>query len=308
MRINTRGFIGTVTVHSLLLALLLLGGLTFPDPPPEEQGVLVNFGTDDTGMGFIEPEGDESELGGAETGPTEEITEPFEEPAVSTPPVSDNKPVDNTQEVEEVVVKEDPGPTAEELRRQEEEAERNRIQEEQERQRLLEEERIRQEQEAERKRLEEEQRRRDEQANRLNDMGRNTFGRQGVGETDGTEGEQAGTGTNQGTITGSPDAPNYGEGSGLGDGPSYGLGSRNAVGQLPLPNVDDCNVTSRVIVTVEIQVDRDGNVISASVQSATFQDNCIWSVVVEAARRTKFNADQNAAFRQSGWIRYTIEP
>jgi TonB family protein len=80
------------------------------------------------------------------------------------------------------------------------------------------------------------------------------------------------------------------------------------LGQIPIPNVDNCNVTSRIIVRVEIQVDRSGNVLSASVLKATFADNCIWNVVVQAARETKFNADQSAAFKQTGWIEYTIEP
>jgi hypothetical protein len=34
-----------------------LQDLTFPDPPPEEEGILVNFGTDDTGFGHFEPMG-----------------------------------------------------------------------------------------------------------------------------------------------------------------------------------------------------------------------------------------------------------
>ncbi|HKK63391.1 MAG TPA: hypothetical protein VJ951_12575, partial [Bacteroidales bacterium] len=216
---------------------------------------------------------------------------------------------DNTQDVEEVVVKEDPQPSAEEIRQQQEterlrqeqeEAERIRREEEAERQRQL---------EAERQRQLEEQRRRDQQANRLNRLGENTFGNQGTGEQEGSEGVAPGSGTNQGTTTGTEGASNYGAGSGLGDGPSYGgLGNRKAVGDLPLPNVEGCEVTSRIVVTVAIQVDRSGNVTSATVSSATFADKCIWDVVVEAAKKTKFSGDPNAPFKQSGWIKYTIEP
>lgn len=308
MRINRRGFIGTLTVHGLILALLLLGGLTFPDPPPEEEGVLVNFGTDDTGFGTVEPIGDESNQGSPEPEVQEYIPEKVEATSPPERVVTESTPADQTQDIEEVVVKEDPKPTAEEIRRQQEQAELRKKQQEAERVRRAEEERIRREQEEERKRQEEERLRREQQADRLNNMGKSTFGRQGVGEQEGSEGVTPGTGTNQGTVTGSPGATNYGDGSGLGDGPSYGLGSRKAVGTIPLPNVDNCNVTSRIVVTVEIQVDRSGNVVSASVQSATFADNCIWKVVVEAARNTKFTSDQNASFRQTGWIRYTIEP
>ena len=308
MRINRRGLIGTIIIHGLLLALLILGGLTFPDPPPEEEGVLVNFGTDDTGFGSVEPQGDEVNQGTPEPEVAETTPEAVPEYTPPPPAKTETAPADNTQDVEEVVVKEDPKPSAEEIRRQQEETERIRREQEAERIRKAEEERIRQEQLAEQRRIEEERRKQQEQANRLNNLGRNAMGRQGVGEQDGSEGVNPGSGTNQGATTGSEGAPNYGDGQGLGSGPAYGLGTRKAVGGLPLPNVENCNVTSRMVVTVEIQVDQSGNVVGASVQSATFQDKCIWDNVLEAARRTKFTGDQNAAFRQTGWIRYTIEP
>ena len=300
MNINRQGFIGSIIVHGLLAALLILGGLTFPDPPPEEEGILVNFGTDDTGSGFVEPEGDETQAGTPDP-VAEEITEEVaeevqEEVQETTPAPTEPTRVDNTQDVEETPVKEEPQPTEEELRRQQEERER--------RQRELEEQRRREE---EQRKREAEQRKRQEQADRLNNLGESTFGRQGTGEDDGSQGIQPGEGTNQGSTTGSPGATNYGEGSGLGDGISYGLGGRKVEG-VTKPNVDNCEVTSRIIVTVEIQVDRDGKVVSANVSNATFADKCIWDRVIEAARNTKFVSDPNATFKQKGWIRYTIEP
>jgi len=137
--------------------------------------------------------------------------------------------------------------------------------------------------ERERQRLEEERLKKEEQADKLNKLGRNTYGRQGVGEEERSQEYSGGEG-------------------------NYGLGGRKVVGELPNPNIDNCNVTSRVIMTVEIQVDRSGNVLSANVQSATYADNCIWNVVIQAAKNTKFTSDQNAAFKQTGWIKYTIEP
>src|SRR6056297_155191 len=108
MRINRRGLIGTTIIHGLILALLILGGLTFPDPPPEEEGVLVNFGTDDSGFGTVEPIGDESNQGS----PEPEVLENIPEEVAATPPpepvVTESQPADQTQDVEEVVVKEDP--------------------------------------------------------------------------------------------------------------------------------------------------------------------------------------------------------
>jgi len=312
MKLNRRGLIATIIYHTLLILLLVFAGLTFPDPPPEEEGILVNFGTDDSGFGAYEPKGDDQQAGDPELpvveetqAITEEVADPIPEP-VYTPP--EPTPVDHTQDVEEVKVKEDPKPTPEELQREREE--RERIQREREEQQRIERERIERERIEREKREEEErlERERQEQAERLNNLGKKTFGKQGVGETDGSQGITEGTG-NQGDINGSPDSDNYSTGGGLGNNPySYGLGSRKARGTWPLPNMSGCEVTQKIEVQVEIQVDRDGNVISALVQRATYQDNCIWKMVVEAAKKSKFSADQAAAYRQKGWIKYIIVP
>jgi hypothetical protein len=306
MRINRRGLIGTTIIHGLILALLILGGLTFPDPPPEEEGVLVNFGTDDTGFGSVEPIGDQGNQGSPEPEVVENIPEEVAETAPPEQVMAETQPADQTQDIEEVVIKEDPKPTAEELRREQEQAERLRKQQEEERIRRAEEERNRKEQEAERKRQEEERQRREQQAERLNRMGENTFSRQGVGEQEGSEGVNPGTGTNQGATTGTPGATNYGDGSGLGN---YSLRGRNAVGKLPEPNVRECNVDSRIVVIVEIQVDRTGKVVNAVIApGGNYSDLCINNAVRAAALATKFTSDQNAPLKQTGTITYTIEP
>jgi colicin import membrane protein len=308
MKLKGRGLIPTIIYHALLLLLLVFAGLTFPDPPPEEEGILVNFGTDETGFGDFEPMGDDQQAGDPEqeiTQAADESSEEYVEPVQeSTPAYTPPEPaeVDQTQDVEEVQVKEPPKPTAEELERQrQQELERQR-QAELERQRL-EQERIEREAREEQERIERE---RQAQAERLNNMGRNAFGRQGVGETEGGEGITEGGG-NQGVTNGSPDADRYDTGGGLGDGISFGgLGSRS--GSLPKPNMAGCDITQKIEVKVEIQVDRDGRVVAAIVQSATYQNKCIWDMVVEAAKKSRFSADQSANYRQTGWIKYIIVP
>ena len=312
MKLKRRGLIATIVYHALLLLLLVFAGLTFPDPPPEEEGILVNFGTDEFGLGDYEPMGDDQQAGDPEMEVTqsqepveevEEYVEPVEETREAyTPP--DPVEVDQTQDVEETQVKEEPKPTAEELERQrQQELERQR-QQELERQRI-EQERIEREAREEQERIEQE---RQAQAERINNLGRDAFGNQGVGETEGSEGITQGSG-NQGDPNGSPDADRYSTGGGLGDGISFGgLGSRRARGSLPKPNMSDCDVTQKIEVQVEVQVDRNGNVISAIVTNATYQNKCIWDMVVEAAKKSKFSVDQNANYRQTGWIRYIIVP
>jgi len=308
MKLNRRGLIATIVYHTLLILLLVFAGLTFPDPPPEEEGILVNFGTDETGFGDFEPMGDDQQAGDPEQEitqaadePSEEYVEPVEETTPAyTPP--DPTPIDQTQDVEEVKVKEKPKPTAEEIKRQQDaEVERQRVAEV-ERQRI-EQERIEREAREEQERIERERQARAEQ---LNNMGRDAFGNQGVGETAGGEGITEGSG-NQGVTDGSPDADRYDTGGGLGDGISFGgLGSRS--GSLPKPNMAGCDITQKIEVKVEIQVDKEGRVVAAIVQSATYQNKCIWDMVVAAAKKSRFSADQSANYRQTGWIKYIIVP
>lgn len=47
---------GVILFHGLIVAVLLLSSLTTPLPLPEEQGVEVNLGYSDDGMGDIQPE------------------------------------------------------------------------------------------------------------------------------------------------------------------------------------------------------------------------------------------------------------
>jgi colicin import membrane protein len=313
MKLKRRGLIGTIIYHALVLALLIFAGLTFPVPPPEEEGILVNFGTDESGFGAYEPMGDDQQAGNPDL-PVEEqseeipedVSDPLPETVETTRP--DPTPVDQTQDVEEVKVKEVPKPTAEELRKKREEQQKiQREREERERieRERLEQERIEREKREEQERIEKE---RQQQAEKLNNLGKNAFGNQGVGQTEGSEGITEGSG-NQGDINGSPDADRYDTGGGLGDGISFGgLGSRRAVGSLPKPNMSGCEVTSKIEVKVEIQVDQDGKVINAFVDFATYTDKCINDMVLEAAYKSKFSVDRNANYRQTGWIRYIIVP
>jgi len=66
-RSKNKGIIGTILFHTLLLVMFLFMGLTYQDPPPEEEGISINFGFSEDGLGEIDPED------------TEEITEIVEE-------------------------------------------------------------------------------------------------------------------------------------------------------------------------------------------------------------------------------------
>ncbi|MFW5877825.1 MAG: hypothetical protein ACOCUP_01805, partial [bacterium] len=278
MNLNKDGLIGTTIFHALVAILLIFFGFSYPDPPPEEEGILVNFGTDFTGFGDVEPTGDETQGGEQETIPEELVEETV--PEVSVPPsrpVQEQVVEEQVQDFEESPVKENK-PSPEEIRQKEIEAEKQRQEE-------LERERQRQA-ELERQRIEREK---TEKAARLQRLGESAFGNKGVGTGNTSQGEAGGEG-NQGSPTGTPGVDNYGDGGGLGNGISYGLGDRKGRGSWPKPFIANCeDVTGRIIIKVQIDVDSEGNVVGDPIiVDATYLDDCISKAVIKAARMAKF--------------------
>jgi len=52
---RSKGIIGTSIMTIIILTLLIVVAFRMPEPPETEEGILVNFGTDETGLGMIEP-------------------------------------------------------------------------------------------------------------------------------------------------------------------------------------------------------------------------------------------------------------
>jgi outer membrane biosynthesis protein TonB len=55
MTSKTKGLVGSITVHVTILVLLIIFGFSTPLPLPGEDGILINFGDDNEGMGLREP-------------------------------------------------------------------------------------------------------------------------------------------------------------------------------------------------------------------------------------------------------------
>lgn len=53
---NKLGILGTLLFHIIIALVLIFMGFTTALPLPGEEGILINFGTEDAGSGFIEPE------------------------------------------------------------------------------------------------------------------------------------------------------------------------------------------------------------------------------------------------------------
>ncbi|WP_430816295.1 hypothetical protein [Carboxylicivirga sp. RSCT41] len=314
------GIIGSAIFHIAVLLLLIFFGLS--TLPQEEEGILVNFGDTVLGQGEIEPKQSQAK--------------PVEQPNTPPPPKVENVPVPKAAEPEpedEVKTQDfDEAPvvkSAEQKKKEQEEKDRlekerqqreeqERIerekeierQKEQERQRQIEAEKEAQRQkelaeqrareEAERKKKEEQDRQAAEARNRVS----GAFSGKGSGEST-SEGETGGSG-NQGHVTGDPNSKNR-TGSGLGDkGVSFGLGGRKAL-SLPKPSH---NINESGTIVVEIKVNRDGKVVSAVAimkGSSLFNNREARRAAEEAARLSKFDLKNEAAYEQAGWIRYYFE-
>lgn len=308
-----KGVIGTIIFHLVLVALLLFTGFHKADPPPEEEGILVNFGYDDTGSGIMEPVASSSAaeaVSPPDQGETDPVTEEIiEDVTSSVEEVAEVQEENMTQEFEEAPVVEkkveQPDPAEEARKKAEAEAEKIRLQK-------LEEERIRKaEEEAERQRIAEEEarlkREAEEREKRLNDIRNRTKDAlnkaEGTGTNTNTSQGVAGGEGNQGVETGSVDSNIYGQGGGTGtEGVSYDLAGRQAR-SLPKPKYD---IQSEGIVVVEVTVDRNGNVTKATpgVRGSTTLEEYFLRVAREAALTAKFDRKPDAPVIQKGTITY----
>lgn len=327
---HKRGIIGTAIFHIVILMLLLFLGFFTPLPLPGEEGILVNFGTSEFGLGDIEPAPAQNNPLPAEPVQEEEEVAPPPVTAsqpVAQPKVSPPKEVAMTQDYEKTAAID-----AAETKRKEEAKKRQQEIDEQLRQQKIKEdqlkkaddERIRQQQieadrisraEAERKAREEAERKaKEEQQRKINEINSRAQGAFGNNNT-GPGGKGTGTGSsqgatfpggNQGVPTGDPTASNYGQGGSgngkQGSGISYSLAGRSAK-SLPKPNYpgDDEGV-----VVVKVTVDKYGNVTAAEpgVQGTTIVNQKFYNEARQAALKAKFDVNENAPAFQTGTISY----
>ena len=267
-------------------------GFTVSSPPEKEEGIMVNFGTDETGLGMIEPSPPSSRQEASSPAVQKRISPPLPSRAVKT----GEDPL-LTQDKEEApeVKKADP----EAIKKRLEKIEADRIIKEQ-----AEAERIRKvQEETERKRIEGEQQRQTDIMNRTKNALANS---KNAGTNSTGEGIAGGSG-NQGDPNGSIDSKVRGKGGGTGDkgnGISYELGGRGFQ-KLPSPKYD---YQQEGKVVVEVSVDRSGKVILAvpGVKGSTILDDYLLSVAKEAALNARFETKPDAPEIQKGTITYNF--
>jgi TonB family protein len=106
---------------------------------------------------------------------------------------------------------------------------------------------------------------------------------------------------NMGDPNGTPESDNYSQGLG-GSGIAFNLNGRHPI-NLKKP---EFNIQKEGIVVVEISVDRNGKVISATpgVKGSTLVDNTLYAAAKKAALESAFNIKGDAPERQVGTITY----
>ncbi|MCE4564275.1 cell envelope integrity protein TolA [Maribellus sp. CM-23] len=335
-----KGIIGTIVFHVIVLMLLIFLGFFTPLPLPGEEGILVNFGNSENGLGDREPAPARQKQPTPTPAPPKREEQKATPPPATTPPPA---PKSNPQPAKEVAMTQDYEKTVaieaaekkkkeEERKRQEQLAEERRKQqaEEAERKALADAEAKRKaeadakakaeaqakakaeaerkaKEEAERKRLEEEQRK----INEINSRTQGAFAKSGngTGGTGSGDGKSQGVtfpGGNQGVPTGDPNAGNYGQGgSGSGNqgsGISFSLSGRSAI-SLPKPQYPGNDAG---VVVVKVTVDKTGKVTSAEagVRGTTIMDQKFWNEAKQAALKARFNVSESAPAFQQGTISY----
>jgi len=285
-RHKKKSFTLTTALLSVLLLLLFYIGLTYMDPPIEN-GISVNFGTMEFGMGDQQPK--------------EKIrSEPLDipEPPNVTEEVVEEAMPEEVQE--EFVEKEQP---AEKVLTQESE-ESIKIKQQQEAKRKAdavakkakaEADRIaREKREAEEQKIKEQEAKKAELDKLMGGLNKSD------GSATGSEGNDNKTG-DKGQPDGDPYATSYygspGSGSGTG---GYGLSGRSLVSKGKVQQ--DCNQEGRVVV--KIVVDRNGKVISATpgVKGTTNNNLCLLEPARKTAFMHKWNLDSNAPSQQVGFV------
>ncbi|MCD7963439.1 MAG: TonB family protein [Rikenellaceae bacterium] len=118
-----------------------------------------------------------------------------------------------------------------------------------------------------------------------------------------SQGEAGGEG-NQGNLAGSTDGSNSGTGLGT-NGDRWNLSGRSLIGTLPAPEYN-ANEEGRVII--EIRVNPQGEVVSTSVVSlgSTTTNRILIEAAERAAKKARFNVNENAPFSQVGTITYNF--
>ncbi len=281
-RHKKKSFTLTTVLLSVLLLLMFYIGLTYMDPPIEN-GITVNFGTMEFGMGKEQPR---EKVASQATETPVEKSEPVKEEKAE-PAVEASEEVAADEPAEKLLTREE----AETIRINQEKAEKQKAEaakkakaEQLAREKAAAEEKARQEQEAKKRKI-------DAMIGGINNSEGQASGSEGDDRQPGDKGQPDGDPYSS-TYYGSP-------GSGTGTG-GYGLSGRSLVSKGKVQQ--ECNQEGRVVV--RIVVDRSGKVIDATpgVKGTTNNHPCLLEPATKTAFLHKWNLDSKAPGQQIGFV------
>jgi colicin import membrane protein len=261
------GLAGTIIFHAAILMLIVFFGYTTPLPLPSEEGILINFGDADQGMGQEEPM-------------LNEITKPQSQESNQAEEQAETEKTDDgnlTQDFEEAPV------VKAETKKTEKKTEKKVVKTEPKTEPVTE--------------TKTEEKKEQEVDTRALFPGRkpNTTSTTGEGVT-GDKG-------NQGSKTGSIDSDNHSGGNSTGGkGYDFSLAGRNPE-SIPKPEYN-YQIDGKVVV--EITVDKSGKVTDAvpGVKGSTTLDANLLAAAKKAALLAKFDRKPDAPSFQKGTITY----
>lgn len=270
-RIDSHIYASVGTVVCLLLVLLLLFKLSMTAPILEEdEGIVVTFGTAEDGGGM------------PDATPVDAITQAEQVPAPAVPEKPSNNDLMVQDDEESLVL----------AKQREEDARRKAAEEELIRKRREAEAKAEAERVAKEKALAEQRAKEQEAIDKANQLAA-LFGH--AGTTEGGNGDNASASSSG--VKGNPVGKGFGESNGA----TWRLAGRN-IKSLPKPS-DNFNQQGRVIVN--IRVDKQGNVISATVaDGTTISDRPTQQLALTAARQAKFTEGDS---EQIGSIIYNFK-
>lgn len=285
------GIIYTILIHAGIFILLLMLKLSAEVLFQADEGLLVDFGYSETGIGEEEPSAVFSLNDNRYKPPVQAVqkttakipaSKEIREEDLLTQDHEPSTALNTKKKTPKVIEKKKPDPAVELEKK---------LKKEQLAQQQLEAQNLQ-------KKKQEEQ-----MIGNINSRAKNAFGG-GLtdnGSTSQGEGVTYGPG-NQGDPNGQPGVKRYGPGGGTGSGVSYNLSGRQAR-SLPKPAYPG---NEGGIVVVEVTVDKLGKVSAAraGIFGSTSSDPDLLEAATKAAKAAKFNVDDNAPAFQKGTITY----
>ena len=288
---KVQGFIGTILVHTIAIALLLLISLSASLPEMENEGLLINFGNSQDGFGSSEPMVNYNNAVVISL-PAETRAQKANDKKILTQEFEDAPAIEVKKKTKDKEIKKKTVPVKEESIVKKETKVKKETQETKE----------------------------TVTSKPIEEIKQPVVNKKALFPGKATEGGTTGEGItgkegNQGSLEGSPDSDNRtggatggngtGEGEGKGKGVSFNLGGRKSV-ILPKP---DYLKQKQGNVVVTVTVDKLGNVTKAvpGAKGTTTLDEDLHKAAVKAALKAKFDVSPNAPAYQTGTITYIFK-